>query len=149
MFYSQYTGVLQESAGLNDLGKPQRNTLAEGGGIIFPGVTADGKANTKRVLVDADVNAPNIPASEYVYDASYTKLREAILSYDLPMSLLKNVKAIKGIEVSVIGRNLWIIHKNLPYADPEENLSSGNIQGNQSGAYPTTRSIGFNLRFKF
>lgn len=147
MYYSQYTGVLKESAGLNDLGKPVRNSLADGGGIVFAGVTADGKANTQRVVVDA--NSPTIPASEYVYDASYTKLREATLSYELPQSFLKNVKAIKGIEVSVIGRNLWIIHKNLPYSDPEENLSAGNIQGNQSGAYPTTRSIGVNLKFKF
>ncbi len=147
MYYSQYTGILKESAGLNDLGKPRRDDPSIGGGAIFPGVTADGKANTKRVVVDA--NIPTIPASEYVYDASYVKLREAILSYDLPQSVLKNVKAIKGVELSLIGRNLWIIHKNLPYADPEENLSSGNVQGNQSGAYPTTRQMGFNLKLKF
>jgi outer membrane receptor protein involved in Fe transport len=48
MFYSQYTGVLKESAGLNDLGKPRRNTLADGGGVIFPGVTADGKTKHKK-----------------------------------------------------------------------------------------------------
>ena len=147
MFYSQGTGILKESAGLNDLGKPVRNELADGGGVVFQGVTADGKANTQRVVVDA--NSPQLPGSEYVYDASFTKLRETTLSYELPQSFLKNVKAIKGIEVSIIGRNLWIISKNLPYSDPEENLSSGNIQGNQSGAYPTTRSIGVNLKFKF
>jgi hypothetical protein len=56
---------------------------------------------------------------------------------------------VKGIEFSLIGRNLWIIHKNLPYSDPEENLSSGNIQGMQSGAYPTTRSLGLNVKVNF
>ncbi|MEO5888764.1 MAG: SusC/RagA family TonB-linked outer membrane protein [Ferruginibacter sp.] len=147
MYYAQYTGVLEESAGLNDQGKPIRSALSDGGGYVFPGVTADGKPNTKHVVVDA--NSPTIPGSEYVYDASYIKLREATLSYNLPQSIFKGVKAIKGIEFSVIGRNLWIIHKNLPYSDPEENLSSGNVQGYQSGAYPTTRSIGFNLKFKF
>ncbi|MEO6232637.1 MAG: SusC/RagA family TonB-linked outer membrane protein [Ferruginibacter sp.] len=147
MYYAQYTGILKESAGLNDLGKPVRNALVDGGGFVFPGVTADGKANTQHVVVDA--NSPTIPGSEYVYDASFIKLREATLSYDLPKSLIKNLKVVNGIEFSVIGRNLWIIHKNLPYSDPEENLSSGNIQGYQSGAYPTTRSIGFNLKFKF
>ena len=58
-------------------------------------------------------------------------------------------KVFKGIDVGVFGRNLWIIHKNLPYSDPEESLSSGNIIGYQSGAYPTTRTIGINLKFKF
>ena len=47
-----------------------------------------------------------------------------------------------------VGRNLWLIHKNVPYADPEENLSSGNIQGYQSGSYPTVRAIGLNVKVK-
>jgi TonB-linked SusC/RagA family outer membrane protein len=147
MYYSQYTGVLKESAGLNDLGNPERNDLANGGGVVFQGVTADGKPNTKRVTVDA--NSPTIPASEYVYDASFTKLREVLLSYQIPQPFVNKLKVIKSAELSLIGRNLWIISKNLPYSDPEENLSSGNIQGYQSGAYPTTRSIGINLNLKF
>jgi len=146
MYNAQRTGVLKESAGLNDLGNPVRNSLADGGGVIFPGVTADGKENTKRVVVDA--NSPRIPPSEFVYDASYIKLREASLSYIIPKSLIEN-SGIKNIEVSLIGRNLWIIHKNLPYSDPEENFSSGNFKGFQSGAFPTTRSIGFNVKLEF
>jgi len=129
------------------LGKPVRNDLADGGGVIFDGVTEDGKANTKRVVVDA--NSTQLPQAAYSYDASYVKLREANLTYSLPSNLVSKLKAFKGIDVSVFGRNLWIIHKNLPYADPEDNLSAGNIQGMQSGAYPTTRSIGMNVRLKF
>ena len=59
------------------------------------------------------------------------------------------MKPFKGIDFSLIGRNLWIIHKNLPYADPEETTSSGNIQGMQTGAYPTVRNIGVNLNVTF
>lgn len=147
MFYAQYTGVLKESAGLNDLGKPVRNSLANGGGVILPGVTEDGKPNTKRVVIDA--NSPAMPQSAYSYDASYIKLREANLTYTFPNSLFTKIRVIKGIDVSVFGRNLWIIHKNLPYSDPEENLSAGNLVGMQSGAYPTTRSIGMNFRLRF
>ena len=148
MYYGiNYTGVYQESAGLNDLGNPRRNALADGGGVINPGVTADGKPNTKRVTIDA--NSPALPAGAFAYDASYVKLREMIISYSLPQSLLERGNVIKGVEFSVIGRNLWIIHKNLPYSDPEENLSAGNIQGMQSGAYPTTRTLGFNVKVKF
>jgi TonB-linked SusC/RagA family outer membrane protein len=146
-FYAQGTGVYKESAGLNDLGNPVRNSLANGGGVIFEGVTEDGKVNTKRVTVDA--NSPQLPQSAYSYDASYIKLREANISYALPTSVYSKIKGIKGIEISAFGRNLWIIHKNLPYADPEETVSAGNLLGMQSGAYPTTRSIGMNLRLKF
>lgn len=148
MYYAtNFTGVLAESAGLNDLGNPVRNSLANGGGVVLDGVTADGKPNTKRVVIDA--NSPAVPAAAFAYDASYVKLREATISYALPNSLLSRIKVVKGIEFSLIGRNLWIIHKNLPYSDPEENLSSGNIQGMQSGAYPTTRSLGLNLKVNF
>jgi TonB-linked SusC/RagA family outer membrane protein len=151
MYYGLATGLYAETAGLNDLGKPLRNTLADGGGIIREGVTADGKPNTKRV------SATNFgaygyrysPAAGFVYDASYVKLREANLTYSFPQSFFAKIKAIKGIDFSVVGRNLWIIHKNLPYADPEEGVSSGNLQGYQVGAYPTTRSIGLNLKFRF
>jgi hypothetical protein len=122
--------------------------VANGGGRILEGVTADGKENTKRVAIDAHA-VPLTPASDYAFDASYVKLREMVLSYAIPGNVYARVKAIKGIELSLIGRNLWIIHKNLPYSDPEENLSAGNIQGYQSGAYPTTRTLGFNVRLKF
>jgi hypothetical protein len=148
MFYGlNYTGVYPETAGLNDLGKPMRNSLEDGGGVILDGVTADGKPNTTRVVLDA--NSPAKPQAANSYDASYIKLREANLTYSIPKKVLSRTNFIKGVDVSVFGRNLWIIHKNLPYSDPEENLSSGNIQGMQSGAYPTTRTLGVNVKFNF
>jgi TonB-linked SusC/RagA family outer membrane protein len=158
-YYGMNSGLYAETVALNDLGNPSRDpvlkdadgkTMPNSGGIIVPGITKDGKPNTKRV--------PNIggtygygynPAAGFVYDASYVKLRELSLTYSLPATLLEKVKGIKGIDLSLIGRNLWIIHKNTPYSDPEENLSSGNYQGYQSGSYPTTRSIGLNLKLKF
>jgi hypothetical protein len=50
---------------------------------------------------------------------------------------------------SIIGSNLWIIHKNLPYSDPEAGLSSGNAQGYQSGPMPTTRNFSFSVKVNF
>ncbi|MEX6686728.1 SusC/RagA family TonB-linked outer membrane protein [Danxiaibacter flavus] len=148
MFYgTNYTGIYPESAGLNDLGKPVRNSLADGGGRILDGVTADGKVNTQRVVIDA--NSPAMPRAGYAYDASYVKLRETTITYTFPQKMFNNIRFIKGADFSLVGRNLWLIYKNLPYADPEENLTAGNIQGVQSGAYPTTRSIGVNLKVKF
>jgi hypothetical protein len=85
----------------------------------------------------------------FVFDASYVKLREVALSYSLPKSLIARIHPIKAVDFSLTGRNLWIIHKNLKYADPEDGMSSGNIQGYQSGAYPSTRVFGFNVRLRF
>jgi hypothetical protein len=51
--------------------------------------------------------------------------------------------------LSIAGRNLWIISKNLPYADPEDGITSGNISGFQSGVYPSVREIGGSLKFSF
>jgi hypothetical protein len=152
MYYGLATGLYPETAGLNDKGNPVRNTVDEGGGIINPGVTEDGKENTNRIDISNLFGAYGYyrkPSAAFVYDASYVKLRELALTYSLPSSLLGKNSPFKGIDLSLIGRNLWIIHKNLPYADPEETTSSGNAQGLQGGAYPTTRTMGVNLRLRF
>ena len=149
-YYGAATGVLEESALLNDKGNPSREEVANGGGIIVPGVKADGTKNDVRVenWYGTYGYAYN-PQHQFVYDASYVKLREANLTYSLPRSIVAKLGGVKGVDLSVYGRNLWIIHKNLPHSDPEENLSAGNLQGYQSGAYPTTRSIGFNVKLVF
>jgi TonB-linked SusC/RagA family outer membrane protein len=149
--YGQSTGIYEESLRLNDQGKSIREDVAQGGGIIFEGVTPDGKPNTQRVRVSGTrgLGVNGYPNKEFIYDAGYVKLRELSLTYSLPGSLINNLKAFKGIDISLLGRNLWIIHKNVPYADPEENLAAGNIQGYQSGVYPTYRNFGFNVRFRF
>ena len=89
------------------------------------------------------------PAANFVYDASYVKLREATLSYEFPRSMFAGANVIKGMSLGVYGRNLWIIHKNLPDADPEDGLSAGNLKGYQVGSYPTVRTFGVNLNVKF
>jgi TonB-linked SusC/RagA family outer membrane protein len=151
-YYGQATGLYPETAGLNDLGNPQRLPISQGGGVVLPGVKADGTPNTKRVEAYDNAVTPygytNNPQEGFVYDAGFIKLREAALTYSIPSKWLGE-KAIKGIDVSLVGRNLWVIHSNVPYADPEAGLSSGNIQGYQSGAYPSVRTVGFNFKFRF
>jgi TonB-linked SusC/RagA family outer membrane protein len=149
MYYGMDSGVYPETAGNNDLGNPSRSPVSAGGGVIMPGVTADGKPNTKRVEnINGTYGIGFNPAAGFVYDASYVKLREMNLAYSFPQTLVSKLHVFKGIDFSVIGRNLWM-HKNLPYADPEEGLTSGNAQGYQGGAYPTTRTIGANLKLRF
>ena len=151
MYYGLSTGLYPETAGLNAKGKPTRSPVDEGGGVILPGVTADGKPNTQYVENSYEVafGTSTTPQKAYVYDGSYVKLREMVLTWSLPQPLLNRMKAFRGVDLSLIGRNLWIIHKNMPYADPEDNLGAGNLQGYQAAAYPTTRTVTFNLKFKF
>ncbi|MGK6351215.1 SusC/RagA family TonB-linked outer membrane protein [Parapedobacter sp. DT-150] len=152
-YYGMATGLYPETAGLNDLGNPKRVPIEDGGGVILPGVKEDGTPNDIRVEAYDNGTTPygysNNPQAGFVYDASFIKLREVSLTYSLPAVWMAASRAFKGIDVSLIGRNLWIIHKNVPYSDPEEGLSAGNFQGVQSGAYPAVRSLGFNVRFRF
>lgn len=150
--YGGYSGIYANTAGLNDLGNPVRNSLEDGGGIILPGVKEDGTPNDVRIdgstaggIFGSD---GAYPQEEFVYDGSYVKLREAKISYTLPERLLRNT-FVKGATLSALGTNLWIIDKNLPDADPEAGTSSGNIQGFQSGVMPTTRVISFNVKLNF
>ena len=154
--YGYGTGLYPDSVGLNDLGNPVRNTLANGGGVIMPGVMADpnnpGHYIPNTIRLDKSVSSQNLqtdlPGAAYVYDASFVKLREVAITYRFDKKIF-NSKFIQGMSMSLIGNNLWIIHKNLPYADPEAGLSSGNIQGYQSGVMPTTRNISFNVKINF
>jgi TonB-linked SusC/RagA family outer membrane protein len=150
-YYGLATGLYADTTPLNDKGSPVRNSNAEGGGYIYPGVLADGSANTRRVSGEnyGLFGYRRNPSSLFIYDASYVKLREVTISYKLPNGLFGGSQFVKGVVFSVVGRNLWIISKKLPYADPEDGITSGNISGFQSGVYPSVREIGGSLKFSF
>lgn len=152
-WYGEGTGLYPNTAGLNELGVPKRAPVSENGGIILPGVKEDGSPNDIRAA-NEDGNGtvfgyPNSPPRAwYVYDGSYVKLREVALTYSIPSAWIERLRPLKGIDISLVGRNLWIIDKNMEYSDPEETLSSGNsTNGYQSGAYPAVKTYGFNVKF--
>ncbi|RBP32182.1 TonB-linked SusC/RagA family outer membrane protein [Oceanihabitans sediminis] len=153
-WYGYATGLYDFTAGTNDLGNPVRNPVtggADSGGVILEGVQADGTPNTVRASATSYANPwgyVRTPNAAHVYDASYVKLREMSLAYKLGDKVLAKLP-FTNASVSLIGRNLWIIHKNVPFADPEAGLSSGNIQGYQSGSYPSIREIGASLKLQF
>lgn len=149
-YYGESTGMYPNSAYINDLGSPVRNPLDEGGGFINPGVNEDGSPNTTRIDASefGSFGYAAYPNSQFVYDASYVKLRQVSLTYTLPARYLTNT-FMTGLQFTATGSNLWIIHKNVPYADPEAGLSSGNLQGYLTGAMPTTREFGFNIKAQF
>lgn len=151
-WYGYYSGLYDFTAGNNHLGNPLRDPVSAGGGVILDGVQADGSQNT--VVADASFadtspwGVANDPQAAHVYDASFVKLREVTIGYTFSDKLTQSL-SLQRLSLSIIGRNLWIIHKNTPYSDPESGLSSGNIQGYQSGAYPSVREIGASLKLEF
>ncbi|MDR7209051.1 SusC/RagA family TonB-linked outer membrane protein [Flavobacterium piscis] len=158
-WYGYATGMYDFSAADNDLGNPVRDPItgtpgnygADSGGFILPGVAPDGTPNQVRANGSVYTTAwgyARAPNKLHVYDAGYIKLREASLTYNFNTKTLGD-SPFTNIAVSLIGRNLWIIDKNTPYTDPEAGLSSGNVQGYQSGAYPSIREIGASLKLQF
>ena len=153
-YYGQDTGLYPETVFTNDLGNPVRNTLANGGGLILPGVKTNGSGGYSPNDVRLDAASTGAfgyeayPAKQFVYDATYIKLREVAITYAIPQKFL-DATFVKGASVSLVGNNLWIIKKYLPYADPESGLSAGNVQGYQSAVLPTTRTISFNVKLNF
>jgi hypothetical protein len=67
------------------------------------------------------------------------------IGYDLPVKY----KWIKGINMSLIGRNLIMFYNKAPY-DPELTASSGTYyQGIDYFMQPSLRSVGYAVKFSF
>ncbi|GAB3838532.1 SusC/RagA family TonB-linked outer membrane protein [Hymenobacter jeollabukensis] len=140
----QFAGALKETTAHDRQPFLYPNSVIpnpDGSGSFVPNTTVltDGGFNYWRQVSTAGENT--------LFDASYIKLREASLSYALPATLVSKVK-LTGIQFSLIGRNLALwTPDSQPHVDPEvSSLGSGNNQGYEFYAYPSTRSYGASLR---
>jgi TonB-linked SusC/RagA family outer membrane protein len=142
--WGRYAGALEETV------------IGREGGIVGTGVKEvfDAQGNVSYVANDVVVTAEeynhaafvnSIPAGS-VFDATYVKLREIRLGYTF-----KNLAdfPIKGINISIVGRNLALLYSTIPHIDPETSFTSGNVQGFEFGQLPSARSFGFNINLKF
>lgn len=118
------------------------------GGYVAAGVSEGGQPNT--VEVDPQTYWQNVGgrgslyAEEFLYDGSFIKLRELTVGYTLPEKIVGNT-FINSVRVSLVGRNLFILYKNTDGFDPESTFNAGNAQGIEAFAFPSTRSVGFNV----
>jgi TonB-linked SusC/RagA family outer membrane protein len=132
----------------------QKTTLQGRGttGYIGKGDDLAGHPNTVAVnsqtyFQDLSTGADQI-AQEFVYDASFIKLRSLSIAYSLPSSLIQGT-FIKGVNVALVARNPVILMKHTPNEDPESNYTNSNGQGLELSGYPSTRSLGLNVNLKF
>ncbi|MDQ1088341.1 SusC/RagA family TonB-linked outer membrane protein [Siphonobacter sp. SORGH_AS_1065] len=83
-----------------------------------------------------------------IFDASYVKLREVSFGYQIPSAIIKRLR-LQSARLSVVGRNVAMLFRNHPHADPEIDANGGNAQGFGYGELPSSRSMGFNLSLGF
>ena len=84
-------------------------------------------------------------SSRYVYNGSYTKLKNLSLTYRIPDNLLNKAK-IRNLDVYVSGQNLFMITK-YPGYDPEvSNGTNAITQGLEMGVIPNPRTYTIGLR---
>ena len=89
----------------------------------------------------------------WAFDASYLKLKNISLRYDMKRHLLKNVNVIQGFELSFVVTNAFTwTKKSYPLKglqDPEYITTGSSIYDSENvgtlGSYPTQRSYTFGL----
>lgn len=139
-YYGRRSGVLIETL------QGRENSATEQT-LIVPGV---------RVLANGDTVPNDIPVTaqlyhrgiggvseEFVYDASFVKLREVRLGYAVPRSFTDRI-GVSSMQVALVGRNL-ALWSDVPHIDPETAFNAGNVQGFEYSQMPSARSIGFNV----
>ena len=85
--------------------------------------------------------------SMYVYSATNVRLAELTLGYNIPIT--NAVPFIKGLNVSFVGRNLFMFYNKAPF-DPELTASTGTYyQGVDYFMAPSLRNLGFAVKLKF
>lgn len=90
--------------------------------------------------------AENIPEA-FVYDASFVKIRELHLDYELPQYAFN--KLFSEATVSLVARNPFTLYKAVPNIDPESSYNNTTAQGLEYGSLPTRKSYGIKLFVKF
>jgi TonB-linked SusC/RagA family outer membrane protein len=115
--------------------------------------------NLTRLLYDGAGNSPDVEAANkrleafgmgdarpYIEDASFVKLREVSVSYNLPKRIASQLGPLKSLEVQLSGRNLFTITDYSGF-DPEvSNFGTQPIGRNYDVApYPPSRSFWLSL----
>jgi TonB-linked SusC/RagA family outer membrane protein len=148
--WGNFSGLLDETAAINDKGKNVRDAAANGGGVHVVGVSSV----DEKTPVDKYVEAQDYfhqfyfgqVAEPFIHDLTFVKIREASLGYRIPVKKIGGVsKYIQGATLSITARNPWIIHRDSENFDPSE--ISG-VQG-EDGQLPGVRSFGASLKLTF
>lgn len=88
------------------------------GTITVKGVNEDGTPNTTAVDAESYYKRIANVAEEFLYDASFIKLKELSLGYSFPKTLLKKTP-FNSLKVAFVARNLCYLMSHTPGTSPE------------------------------
>ncbi len=143
-WFGEYSGVLESTL------RGREDDFCDPG-IVVDGVLPDGSINGDGVddvsVCPRDYFHGNYGNQEAgISDASYIKLREIRLGYEIPRSFMSRM-GFSGGSVSLIGRNLYLWSK-IKNIDPETAFDASNVQGIEFGQFPTARSLGLSFSIR-
>ncbi len=136
-WFGQYSGVLSNTL----VGR--QNDWCDPGILVPNSVHKDGSPNTTRVCPIDYWHNSFYANEDGILDASYVKLRDARLAFNLPSRLVSRM-GFSAATLAVVGHDLFLWSKT-NVIDPETAFDVGNRQGVENGQLPPARSIGFTL----
>jgi len=154
--FGMYAGVFQESLAGREIDWNKPGIVGQGLDQKSCGAGSHAASDGTYVCVNGKANTTNVTAEQYnqvglfqlhtpfLYNDTYTKLRELRAGFDLPARYAAKINA-RAVNISFIGRNL-ITWTDVPNIDPEFAYSTGNLQGMEFAALPNAKSVGFNVR---
>ncbi|WP_320019233.1 SusC/RagA family TonB-linked outer membrane protein [Labilibaculum manganireducens] len=117
------------------------------------GFTEGGVANAKSATAEKYWGRISSIDEEFVYDASYMKLKEVAVGYSIPQSFLSKIgkNPIKTARISIVGRNLFYFYKDTPGTAPDASAYSSRFEASafDFSPVPATRTYGFSLNLGF
>ncbi|MDC1106854.1 SusC/RagA family TonB-linked outer membrane protein [Prolixibacteraceae bacterium] len=121
------------------------------GGFKVNGLISNGENSyiNKTTRISAKNYYSTAPIGEFLYDATNVRLQEASLTYSFGY-LFGEKSPIKGLDLSLIGRNLLFFYIDAPF-DPNIATTATGIKHLNTDHFglPTTRNVGFSLNVKF
>ena len=157
--YGEARGHLKSTVGKNSLNKDIRLPYSEGGGVDIVGVIQTGVDSDNNPIYE-DVKT-RMGAFQYfntkrqvwgpnIYNASYAKIRELSLSYNVPRKWLDKIhKDISAVNLSLIATNPFTIYSGVPNVDVSDTAGGGGAGFFESGNILSTRSFGFTVNVTF
>ena len=148
-----FTDRLAGVQGTDEITLKGRAFYEGGQGILVPeGTTIEGGVLPSDIVargVDPQTyyNRLGNISENWISDASFVKLRQLSLTYNLSPKFLKKFSISKA-SISYVGRNLAILHKNTRNFDPEVGFNTA-IQGIEFFDMPSTSSHGLKLAVSF
>lgn len=115
--------------------------------MVFPGVTESNTPNTTHIK--ASEYYGSLLPEDFIYDASFIKLKELSLGYNFPSKMLKKTP-LTSLNVSFVARNICYLLKHTPGTSPEGGYDTTMFsQAIDYAALPFTRTFGLSVSLGF